>query len=493
MFRTVIAETPLTTDAANALFTNITGDSFRGDYSFLATLRALIAPRLKEDEKICLRFTSSSYNADDIYGVLSERAVEAICDHFPATSTDPGSIVIHSFSNSTEENRASFEVIEENFTQLHPEFHRLEKVTGFYRKSFNVDCYIDPDKKSAILFVDRLDVKRMHYLQIAVFALPFYFDPEQGATDLEMELIYSLRETAADKYMDCLRRIASQYDFRTPRIRQLLSGFEKRYEQMELDRVRQNILNWDQRINSLNSEIGSCLSSRNEDCIRLLGLEQKIAQGGEDSEIMEYFLCNQHLVLEQVSGTSLFFSVKDYLTYFDSDMAERAINNRSSYLYPDNRSESAKDDMQKLYKEIFLSEAPRLRVRFCAAYKMEINSGVYTNGHHDFGYDFSDYMPNPHIDEYNCIGNYSRTLNQLMRDHNYISALEQCVASCKSLNFGDSVVMGTFAGKFWSGRGTDTRCIELPDGRVVTPKDAIAWLKEQDQNETEKKEEVAHE
>ena len=65
MFRQTIALTPLTTDAANSYFSNITGDKWDNDNSFLATLRALVAPRIKEEDSIPERvqwYSSCMYN-----------------------------------------------------------------------------------------------------------------------------------------------------------------------------------------------------------------------------------------------------------------------------------------------------------------------------------------------------------------------------------------------------------------------------------------------
>lgn len=89
-------------------------------------------------------------------------------------------------------------------------------------------------------------------------------------------------------------------------------------------------------------------------------------------------------------------------------------------------------------------------------------------------------MPNTHINEYSCMGNYQTTINKLLASHDYIGALEQCVASCKSLNWGDSTVMSAFVTTLWGGNRTNNRCIELPDGRVVKPIGAIKWLNAQD-------------
>ena len=54
MFKSSVTQTPFTTDAANAYFTNITGGGFGYDRTFLATLRALLAPRMQEGESINL-------------------------------------------------------------------------------------------------------------------------------------------------------------------------------------------------------------------------------------------------------------------------------------------------------------------------------------------------------------------------------------------------------------------------------------------------------
>lgn len=489
MFKNSIASTPLTTDAANAYFYNITGQRYGNDNSFLATLRALVAPRMKEGEFITLKFGRSDYDASTIKSVPGDRAVDAICSSYRLNDSD-GNIIIHNLGCDAESNKVNLQILDSYFTGHYMGYHRLEKVKEFYRKAINVDCYINPEHKNVILFVDKLDNKKLHYLQQSVLAiLPWYFGPESGVSELEMELIQALRETTSEKYEACLVRIAEQYDFKSARIRQLLGGFETRFEQMECDRVRREIDEYDRRIRSLNDDIGCMLRDRNESCIRLLGLETKIANSGEDSEIMEYFLCNNKLYLEEVTDTDMYFCVKDYLVYFDREMAEAAINNPNSFVYQNGRNGeyrgTSAEKMKRLMREIFIEEMPRLRIKFCAAYRFNLNGSVGTQSNHSFGYEFNDAMPNTHIDRFGCLGSYQKTINQLLQKRDYISAIEQCIASCKSLNWGDSPVMGEFMRTMWgnSEYNYNNRCIELPDGRVVKPAEAIKWLEEQDGGE----------
>lgn len=492
MFKSVINSTPLVSDAANSFFQNIRGDYFQRDATFLSTLRALVAPRMAAEDSIDLSFSETSYTAVQVRENSVRAILDAICAYSNALSGRTGQIQIHNFtSQSQEDNYACLELIKSSFEQYCDGWHRLNKVTDFFRKTFYVLCFINPEKKSVYLFADRMDVKKMHYLQCSIFAfLPWYFNPEAGVSELEMELIESLREKTSSKYEDCIARIAAQYDFRTQKIRNLLAGFETRYEKQECETVRRSIQEYIDEINRLDNQIGEYLRYKADKEIRLLGLEAKIAQGeSEDSEIMEYFLCNNRLVLEEVTNTYMVFSCMDYLTYFDEDMAKQMIDNKRSYVYrPNGRACNnfiQEDDMKKLMYAIFIDQT--LRVKVCCAYQFELRGTVNGLSHHTYGYEFRECTPNTHIDRYSCMGNYKRTINQLLQKHDYIGAIEQCIASCKSLNFADSTVMEEFMRRLYgiSNDEVNIRCIELPDGKVVTPKEAVAWIKANELQEQE--------
>ena len=69
MFKAVINSSPLVSDVANDYFQNITGDSFQSDVSFLATLRALVAPRMQEGDSIYVNYRRSNFTADDVRNI----------------------------------------------------------------------------------------------------------------------------------------------------------------------------------------------------------------------------------------------------------------------------------------------------------------------------------------------------------------------------------------------------------------------------------------
>lgn len=479
MFKNSVSSTMLTSDAANIFFQNIRGESYGSDCTFIATLRALVAPRLPKDESIYLSFGRSDYNASVVAETPGKRMVEAICS---GMTIDYGKIYIHNLSNREQEsNIANIELLKSQFCEVYSDWQFLDKISMFYQKSFHVICFINPKIKSVVLFVDNLNLQKLHYLQAATLAMfPWYFDPKKGVSELELALVQSFRERSSDNYLNCIAEISKQYDFESGRIRQLLADFETSYERYERDRVNREISNIDNTMNDLDRRFADCLRQRNSLCIQLLGLEKRI-EDGADSEIMEYFLCNRKLYLESVDRDNMYFAVRDYLSYFDEDAAQSYIDRDSNYFYQhcgNGANSMTKEGMKKLLSAIFIDQT--LRIRFCAAYSFDMRGRVQPCSEHSFGPEFDGYMPNPHIQRYACMGNYTTSINKALAKRDYITALEQCIASAKSLNFHDSTVMERFVGEFTRNGGTSYKAIELPDGSIVTPKMAIKWLEEQE-------------
>lgn len=487
MFKEIINSSPFVSDIANDFFRNIDGDAFKGDISFVATLRALVAPRMQEGESLYFTHTSTSFTANRIKSMPATDAVRLITTR--CRDMNRGTILIHSFNNSCRnDNYANLELMKSTFTSTYKDWVMLDKVSEFFRKAFYVLCFVNPNKKQVVIFTDNLSIRRFHYLQCSILAfLPWYFDPEKGVSPEEMKLIKSLREKTLDKYEECMAKLAEQYDFRATKIRKLLTGFETKYEEIECNNVKDCINDCISSIDALNASIVAYLRKKRDCELKLLGLQTKIASYNGESEIMEYFLSNDKLSLISVDNYTMIFAVKDYLTFFDEELAMSTIKNHGSYIYLPYGIEGndyiPEDDMELFMRAIV---EQKIRIKFCAAYRFSFGEYIGAIAHYNYGLEFCDCTPNPHIDQYSCMGDYERTINTLIKDNNYIMALEQSIASCKSLNFGDSPVMQEFMNRLYgiSDNNVNIRCVELPNGIVVTPKEAIVFLKsEADTNE----------
>jgi hypothetical protein len=132
--------------------------------------------------------------------------------------------------------------------------------------------------------------------------------------------------------------------------------------------------------------------------------------------------------------------------------------------------------MELLYRAIFEAGAYKLRV--CAAYRADMKNSLTPIREYAFPPESRDYLPNPHIQHYGCIGNYAGRFAEYMHRHDYIGAIDQAVMSARNLNFHDSTVMETLAHDL---SHTIIKCIEDTDGNLLTPRQAIYKLEENDE------------
>lgn len=474
MFGNPITTTPMTTEDANQHFTNINyKTTYNSDISFLATLRALLAERISGDEHVTLRLETIR---------IRPRNAKRLTDYADINRLSNGDIYILNVASLKE---VADEVFDFAKTAALVGWKTVDIIEAFFIKSFRVCCLADPGSKRVCLIVENLNYKIWHYLQCSIPAfLPWYFNPEDGISELEMELIKSLRENTSEAYITVMSKIAEKYDFEKIKIKRLLGDFESKIVKKELDIENRNIEAINRRIRDYNSAISQNLRDLQTREIRALGLEQKLAESGKESEIMDYFLNNRNVELSDVTDNGIKFVSKGYITYFDEEIAKNVIDRSTSYVYQPSGMNGARyiapDDLKRLMTAIFVDQV--LKIKVFAVYELDIeNQAVRPFDHSYLCYD--DRMPNIHIERYGCLGSYVVSMNEAMANHNYIGAIEQCSASARSLNFADSAVMATFMQTLYGCTDYNNSCIELPDGSVVDPTGAIEWLKSQEVND----------
>jgi len=179
----------------------------------------------------------------------------------------------------------------------------------------------------------------------------------------------------------------------------------------------------------------------------------------------------QKSIHNRVSGTTLEFIAHGYADIYDEDAFDQYAGNHNGYMYASLSSTVTKPQMEKLYRAIF-SEG-RYKLRICAAYTADMRTGLRAFQNYAFPAESSTYFPNPHIQQFGCIGTYAGRFQEYMNRKDYVGAIDQAVVSARNLNFYDSSVMSGFAKDF---SRTSTRCLEKPDGKLLTPQEAVSEL-----------------
>lgn len=472
MFNKGIYRTTLTSDAADRLFSNITA-SDAPDQSFLATLRALLRKRLPTDETVRLscremQLSESGISDATVSQYMNLFIPEAIRHSEPSeycisiintTQPDAGAMMLEMVRSNTGTGRRYLSG-----------YDRQEDLRVFYARKLNALFYTD-HYQNTVIFIDHLDLKSFHALQMMIPKyLPRLF-ADNPLTETETVLLKSTGNKSAAEYETLIEEFAKDLDIRAEIIRGKLAGFETVFERIRADEIR-NQINGYQNNYDYNLAVLQEITQKLQNCqYTLAGLESSIQEHSGDSELMEYFMCNKNLSLIQVNGTTMEFVAHGYADIYDQDAFEQYAGNHGGFMYGGLSSAVTKMQMEQLYRSIF-SEG-KYKLRICAAYTADMRTGLKAYQSYSFPTESRTYLPNPHIQEYGCIGNYAGRFQEYMRKRDYVGAVDQAVVSARNLNFYDSIVIGTFARVL---SHTTIKCIEKTDGTLLTPQEAITEL-----------------
>lgn len=480
MFSKNINYLTLTSEIANELFPNIFGDCYRNDASFVATLRALVAPRMSKDDTICLRVRVINPRESYLRDYSETDKINYLSDH----CIDNNTILVCGFNSASENNRSTaLATIDESFTRVYPKFVELKDLSAFVAKQANMRFYINEEDRSVAVFVDNLNLRLYHYVQSLVSRLlPWYFK-DKPLEDQERELVKSLIQKTATGYERMIEDFASKYDFRGKKIEKMLGGFETAAKRQYLSNVESSLNNIESQIERNVSQYRDFIRQREGKLLEKAGLIAQINAGSNNSEISDYFICNKHLDPIAVNSTQLEFIVSCYLENFDVEMYDRISSNFDGYMYYDYdvTNEVFEDvKIRKKFMDAIFCDEPLLKIKTCAHYLIDLTGYVEAHSSYHYPPEYNDMLPNMHIHRHSCLGNQRPLIEEALRNGDYIGAIEQCVCSAKSINVGESATFPcVLKALFASGA---KKIIELPDGTSCSPTEALRWLEAQENN-----------
>lgn len=509
MFAKEIDSVSLATDIADELFPNITGSVYGRDVTFIATLRALLHQRVPAEERVRMYYTSRrvTKREEELYGKKGSKYLakcfEAATDVLKEGST--GILHIHSVRAPNEEDlKAGFQFIDNDATLISQGYEPVADLQAFMEQpkiKIPARFFIHKERKNTVVFIANIDIKRWHFIQAMIPRyFPWYF-AEKPITEEDAALIKSLNNRYAPDYEDLIERIAQKFDFRKAKLRKQLKDFETGMDRVTLERVKRDIKNTEGKIEEYLRYIGDYYRQLEEHRIKMCGLENRIVtcKGGEDSEMMQFFVANKGLHLINADHEYFEFIVTTTIDNYDVDMFSRLIKNHRSAFYRDYRdntttygnADMTDERIEKLMRAIF--EKEQLKLRVCAAYRMDFTrAGVVGCKNYEFRHvlpGYKDFTPNQHIQYYGCLGNNHGLMVQSLKNHDYIGAIIACMASAKNMNLSESNTITRFMQKVLSPDAG--RFIEMPDGSIKTPLDAVKWLEEEEANGKKKREEEA--
>ena len=470
MFKEIINSTPFVGVYCEGALGYAKGGAYGLDRSLTSTLRALLYNRIPHDKALRVAINTVLGSRSNVGRIFS--------DYIAPLSNTLDIISVNS---------EAFDRLDDDVLWGERGYKKVEKVTIFFRKSFKTLCYIREEEQKSVVMVDNLDVRKLHFIQCAIpVFLPWFFTPENKLNDDEIKLIQSLAGNDSKAYTDALETIYNSLnlDLREGAIRSMLNGFEKRIFEASIQNLKNSIEMLERDIQARFDAIRDRMQDKTTKEIMLRGYLATRDQQATN-EISDYFVANRSVDIEAVDGDRITFIPYGYMSFWDDNEFESLVTYEYSDLYEYGDRSFSRNDKALIMRAIF--EEKVLKIKVCAAYSINLGAGGdrRVSGHSGYGYPgkFSDYMKNPHIDHYNCLGNYQYSINESLANGNVIMAVEQTIMSSRSLNLSDGAVMRQFYQSVF--RSNSPAFFELPDGRSVNTTEALKWLKEREGNNGE--------
>lgn len=468
MFPNRIGSTAFTERYAEGAF-RVKGESLVSDAVLMSVLRATLEKRLEaQDKTLTLQYYNEGYGGE--YGDCedNERNLRRTMNNFSGSSwnSDDTMTVINVGSSKIDERfKKSF------LWKYESEGWRCEeRISDFFKKSFDVLLFVNEEKRSVILCIARMDASRIHYTTCTLFAwFPWYFKKGEVSAE-EKELLQTLRESSQTNFIATLRKFEPLFDFYGMRLVSL-EGVENSWREAEkrslserIERTQNNIADFYRRLAEL---------MKNKESLMMRRTAMDLAEN-RDNSVLEFFRDHRDaLYLVECDNSNVTFEVMTKLTYWDEDVADTLINSKRSVLYEYGSHDWSDEERKMFFTALFIDRS--ITLRFCAAYTLRIGDMIVdARSHFEYGRECDGYFRNTHIDQYSCIGGYESSMTQAMEAHNYCGAIEMCMNSACGLTLTDSTVMEKFVKLILV---HDKKVIEMEDGTLVTPREAVELLK----------------
>lgn len=460
----------LCSETANNVFGRINGDHYDRDYSFVATMRALLLSRTK-DENISFKLKTERYTANQL-SMASEDAV------FGLFNVCANRIIIYSSRCDLDEQDTEAINVLANVLKNKSYSEKID-LHEFCKERVDARFFINEGTKSTVILVPAMKMRQYHFLQSLIPRyLPWFFKATEFS-ELEIKLLKSLQNRYPVDYEKLIEEMAESLDLRKYSIVNLIGGFEKRSREEAYNNSKNELQSLQRRAADILSDYNDMMERIDEKNIVLAGLMAAINSAGDNSELCNFFIANKSLTPVMTDRSRFSFVVSTYIDNFDPEMYDTMSRRETSHLFSGYAASGVFESVEarKKFMDAVFSDEPKLRIKTCGYYQLGIDGTVTSYAGYHYPNNCDDRIPNPHLHNYNCLGNHARYIIERLQQHDLVGAVNQCIGSCKSVNIGESMTMQRFLRDIFD---STSKIIETMDGESMTPAEALAWLYEQE-------------
>jgi hypothetical protein len=468
MFTEPICEDSLLLCGAEAaeVFPNVQTFLSQPDYSFLATLRAMLPQRMEPTDTIRVGLDHHGLGSDFFEKASKKKVIQTLLHQIVSIKNCIALISLDSTGVR------AMDIVRTKVTEVYPSFKFLDSVSYYISQKDRRPriALISETDRVAVVIGESISLSDWHYVQSVIpMLLPWYFTTPLAADD--SAILHALTQSSSRDYVTVMERISLDMDLRAIKVRKMLAGLEREFLQTRIEEMMRRIKSLDDEIELANLSMAKKISDKYEAQITLCGLSNM--DEPKDSELAEFFAKNKSLHIVKAGNGMIEYIVTGYLTEYDMKILNNDLRNRKSYFYRHHpNAKLSAEDSVKLIRAIF-SPNPLCKLRVFAAFDLRLGGSLSHKRNYIFPDWFNTFIAHPHIDTMGCLGGNLQHINSAMVNQDYITAISQTMAAVRNINFADGAVVPKFIEAL---RIRDPLCIEMRDGSYVRPSDAVRLL-----------------
>ena len=369
------------------------------------------------------------------------------------------------------------------------EYKEITSIELWIKQSFDLDdffVYIKEEYNTAYIFSTKSDSTIYHTVCSVLPALFPKLFVDKPLTKKETEMLKAMTNKTPGRFIEFAKDILApmKADLLRTELGQCFNSFRKQ----RLNYVTSSLRVTKNKIDEILKEYAELEREYEDLVVTYEGLKVvEKSKSSNDDSIINYICENKSLHNVTFKDGTISFSVSTLLTNFDVEKYKLDVQRKN--IYEDYTVEESSPFADKLNRKLLMdalfgSQEPELYVRM----RGRINLGVslYTmgvNSAYSFGDDeeLINAMTNPHFELHGCPGQNRGAIIECLRAGDLISALECSIAATGGINMNETeFTFRPFMNKIFN---CDKKIIQRFDGKKMTPKEALLYLKERKNEE----------
>lgn len=362
-----------------------------------------------------------------------------------------------------------------------PEFKEKKSVYTFIRTNTGNECFVyyHENKNQVCIMINSRDI-RLYHLLLSFVSLyyPAIFK-DKPLIEEEYNIVKSLSKDTKDPFVAAVKVLIEPYAYEMRKIQlgylmKMIHENKIAKALQEVNSARQAMLDMQRRYATAIELVKSCV-------VTYEGMKATESYDEVEEEFIDYLSKTKELHNIEIDGSILKFSVATLLNNYNENAWETFSKRGGIY---DGDYKTRLLDVFKVLKnrklllDHIFSESPDFVVKIAGNYRINLSScSISADRYYDYNEAdpiYKDYIPNPHLKIFACLGGYENKIMNALQERNYIAAIELCVASAGSVDLDETdQTFRPFLGWLLS---TQNKVLRTKDGKDITPEEALVWL-----------------